>query len=98
MVQSLTPEQRNTVLQALLGEGWALTAGRDAIKKTFSFKDFNEAFGFMARVACKAEAIEHHPEWFNVYNKVDVVLSTHDVNGLSSKDIEMAEFMDSVKA
>eukprot|EP00056_Hartaetosiga_gracilis_P008186 m.116933 g.116933 ORF g.116933 m.116933 type:complete len:281 (-) comp12865_c0_seq5:1177-2019(-) len=76
--------------------GWSLVEGRDAIKKTFTFSDFNEAFGFMSRVALKAETMNHHPEWFNVYNKVDVTLSTHDVGGLSDKDYTLAKFMDSL--
>ena len=68
--------------------------GRDAIKKQFMFANFNEAFGFMTRVALKAETMNHHPEWFNVYNKVDIVLSTHDVGGLSDKDVTLATFID----
>ncbi len=82
--------------RAALGElsGWAETEGRDAIEKSFRFTDFNAAFAFMTRVALKAERINHHPEWFNVYNRVDVVLTTHDVAGLSRLDVELAEFMD----
>lgn len=68
--------------------------GRDAIQKTFQFRDFNEAFGFMTRVALKADKMNHHPEWFNVYNKVDVTLSTHDCQGLSQRDITLATFID----
>jgi 4a-hydroxytetrahydrobiopterin dehydratase len=68
---------------------------RDAISKTFSFKDFNQAFGFMTRTALYAEQVCHHPEWFNVYNRVEVTLSTHDVQGLSSNDFEMAKKMNS---
>jgi pterin-4a-carbinolamine dehydratase len=70
--------------------------GRDAIKKTFKFSDFNEAFGFMTRVALKADKMNHHPEWFNVYNTVSITLSTHDCNGLSERDITLATFIDSV--
>lgn len=74
---------------------WEMVEGRDAIKKTFTFKNFNQAFGFMTRVALKAEKMDHHPEWFNVYNRVDVTLSTHDANGLTMRDIELAKFIDS---
>jgi len=75
-------------------DGWHTVDGRDAIRKVFVFKDFSAAFGFMARCALKAEAMDHHPEWFNVYNKVDVTLSTHDAGGLTAKDIELAQAMD----
>jgi 4a-hydroxytetrahydrobiopterin dehydratase len=78
--------------------GWQAVEGRDAISKTFRFEDFNAAFGFMTRVALEAEKRDHHPEWFNVYNKVDVVLSTHDVSGLSSNDVKLANSMDSFEA
>jgi 4a-hydroxytetrahydrobiopterin dehydratase len=74
--------------------GWTLRADGTAIVKTFRFKDFNEAFGFMTRVAILADKIDHHPEWFNVYNRVDVTLNTHDVGGISRLDIEMATFME----
>jgi len=93
---SLTAEERSTKLQALLENGWKMTDGRDAIEKTFMFKDFNTAFGFMTRVALLAEKMDHHPEWFNVYNKVQVTLSTHDVGGLSMNDVQMASFMDQI--
>ncbi|MEE8295379.1 MAG: 4a-hydroxytetrahydrobiopterin dehydratase [Sphingomonadales bacterium] len=73
---------------------WKMVEGRDAIKKTFTFKNFNQAFGFMTRVALKAEKMDHHPEWFNVYNRVEVTLSTHDADGLTMRDIELAKFMD----
>lgn len=77
--------------------GWAEVEGsRDAIQKTFKFKDFNEAFGFMTRVAIKADQLDHHPEWFNVYNRVEVLLATHDVDGVSDLDVQMATFMDGV--
>ena len=77
-------------------EGWASVAEKDAISKTFKFADFNAAFGFMTRVALKADKIDHHPEWFNVYNRVEVVLTTHDAGGVSALDVTMAQFMDSV--
>lgn len=82
--------------EAALAElyGWVKAdGGRDAITRTLEFADFNAAFGFMARVAMKAEAMNHHPEWFNVYNKVNVVLTTHDCDGVSALDIELAKFI-----
>lgn len=75
-------------------EGWRAADGRDAIIKEFRFKDFNAAFGFMSRVALFAERNDHHPEWSNVYNRVDVTLTTHDAGGVSDKDIALAHFMD----
>lgn len=75
--------------------GWSdLPGGRDAIQRTYRFADFNAAFGFMTRVALKADKIDHHPEWFNVYNRVEVTLTTHDAGGVTALDIEMAQFMD----
>jgi 4a-hydroxytetrahydrobiopterin dehydratase len=76
--------------------GWTAKDGRDAIVKTFQFEDFNAAFGFMTRVALKADKLDHHPEWFNVYNKVEVLLSTHDADGVTALDVELAKFMDEV--
>ncbi len=76
-------------------EGWRATeGGRDAIEKEFRFKDFNAAFGFMTRVALYAERNDHHPEWLNVYNRVDVTLATHDAGGVTDKDVALAHFMD----
>jgi 4a-hydroxytetrahydrobiopterin dehydratase len=75
-------------------EGWRAAEGRDAICKEYKFKDFNAAFGFMSRVALCAERHDHHPEWFNVYNRVEVTLATHDAGGVSDKDIALAHFMD----
>ena len=75
-------------------KGWSPIAGREAIGKTFMFKTFNAAFGFMTRVALKAEKMDHHPEWSNVYNKVDIVLTTHSAGGVTEKDVELARFMD----
>jgi 4a-hydroxytetrahydrobiopterin dehydratase len=77
-------------------QGWTAIEGRDAIAKTYRFKDFSAAFGFMARCALKAEQMDHHPEWFNVYNRVEVVLTTHDANGVSEKDVALAQFMDAI--
>lgn len=80
--------------QEKLPEGWRKTDdGRDAIQRDFVFKSFNAAFGFMTRVALRAEKINHHPEWFNVYNKVSIVLTTHDEGGLSEKDYTLAKFI-----
>jgi 4a-hydroxytetrahydrobiopterin dehydratase len=96
MASRLTDEARAQALATL--KGWSVTEGRDAIRKEFRFKDFNEAFGFMTRVALLAEKMDHHPEWFNVYNRVDVTLSTHDANGLTELDVRMATFMDGIAA
>ena len=73
---------------------WHEVKGRDAISRLFQFKDFNRVFGFMTRVALLAEKLDHHPEWFNVYNKIEVTLSTHDAGGVTDKDIEMAKAME----
>lgn len=78
--------------------GWRAVDGRDAIAKTFQFKDFNQAFAFMTRVALLAEKMDHHPEWFNVYNRVDVTLTTHDAGGVSDNDIRMAKAMEAYLA
>jgi 4a-hydroxytetrahydrobiopterin dehydratase len=75
-----------------------MVQGRDAIRRSFVFKDFNEAFGFMARVALLAEQMNHHPEWTNVWNKVEVTLSTHDAGGLTALDLTLAEAMDRIAA
>jgi 4a-hydroxytetrahydrobiopterin dehydratase len=76
--------------------GWKKVRGRDAIQKSFKFADFNEAWGFMTRVAMAAEKADHHPEWSNVYNKVEIVLSTHDAGGLSLKDVALAKVIDQI--
>ncbi|HEX4295956.1 MAG TPA: 4a-hydroxytetrahydrobiopterin dehydratase [Rhizomicrobium sp.] len=73
---------------------WRKVSGRDAIARKFAFKDFNAAFAFMTRAALLAEKLDHHPEWFNVYDKLDVTLSTHDAGGVTAKDIAMAKAMD----
>lgn len=75
---------------------WQEVPGRDAIRRTLKFADFNQAWGFMSRVALAAEKADHHPEWSNVYNTVDIVLSTHDAGGLSAKDAALAAFIDSL--
>ena len=74
--------------------GWSAADGRDAIAKTFTFKDFNGAFGWMTRVALAAEKLNHHPEWFNVYNRVEVTLATHDADGVTELDVTLAQIMD----
>ena len=74
--------------------GWSAVEGRDAIRKTFRFGDFNEAFGWMTRVALAAEKLDHHPEWFNVYNRVEVLLATHDADGVTGLDVTLAKIMD----
>src|SRR6185437_9907070 len=91
----LAGESRQKALGAL--KGWSEVVGRDAIKKTFTFKDFNEAFGFMTRAALVAEKLDHHPEWFNVYKTVEVTLSTHDAKGLTERDIALAKAMDKIE-
>jgi len=78
--------------------GWKAADGRDAIEKTFLFADFNAAFGFMARAALLAERMDHHPEWSNVYNRVHVLLATHDAGGVTRLDVRMAQFMDEAAA
>ncbi|KAJ3077618.1 putative pterin-4-alpha-carbinolamine dehydratase [Quaeritorhiza haematococci] len=102
-IQKLTESERTDKLQPLLaksqdGKGWTLVEGRDAIFRRFVFKDFNEAFGFMTRVAIEADKMDHHPEWFNVYNKVEITLATHDCGGLSMRDVKLAKFIDAVGA
>lgn len=77
-------------------EGWSIDEGRPALKKTFVFKNFNEAFGWMSRIALFAEKENHHPEWSNVWNKVDVTLTTHDAGGITEADLKLARFMDRV--
>jgi 4a-hydroxytetrahydrobiopterin dehydratase len=92
MAQKLTGEARKAAMAKLAG--WSEVDGRDAIAKTFVFEDFNQAFGFMTRVALVAEKMDHHPEWFNVYKTVDVTLSTHDAGGLTERDVKLAQAMD----
>ncbi|WGI21772.1 4a-hydroxytetrahydrobiopterin dehydratase [Amylibacter sp. IMCC11727] len=85
-----------SVLDPLIESGWILQEGRDAIRKEFKFKNFVDAFGFMTRAAFWSEKWNHHPEWSNVYNRVDVVLITHDVDGLSELDVKLAKKMDAL--
>ncbi|XP_076843031.1 pterin-4-alpha-carbinolamine dehydratase 2 isoform X1 [Brachyhypopomus gauderio] len=92
----LTASEREPLLMELKATGWVEVEGRDALYKELHFKTFNQAFGFMSRVALQAEKMNHHPEWFNVYNKVQITLTTHDCGGLSKKDIRLAKFIDKV--
>ncbi|MBI5910537.1 MAG: 4a-hydroxytetrahydrobiopterin dehydratase [Betaproteobacteria bacterium] len=94
MAAKLTVDARKAALAKL--SGWSDVAGRDAIAKTFVFKDFNQAFGFMTRAALAAEKMDHHPEWFNVYKTVAVTLSTHDAGGVTELDIKLAEAMEKI--
>ena len=96
MTERLSEETRKPLLDPLFATGWTMVDGRDAIRKTFVFDNFVDAFGWMTRVAIWAEKWDHHPEWFNVYKTVDVTLSTHDVGGLSSLDAKLARKMDAL--
>ena len=91
-MQKLDPATRTAFLSEF--PLWREIAERDAIARLLEFKDFSQAFAFMTRVALLAEKMDHHPEWFNVYNKIDVTLSTHDAGGVTAKDIEMAKAID----
>ncbi len=96
-VEKFTAEARRAALAEL--DRWSLAVGeRDAMTRSFRFKDFNAAFGFMARVALKAEKMNHHPEWSNVYNRVEVTLSTHDADGLTELDLKLARFIEAAAA
>ncbi len=94
MVEKLDGDARTRALGEI--STWKVVDGRDAISKTFRFSDFSSAFGFMTRVALAAEKSDHHPEWFNVYNRVEVTLATHDAGGITEKDIALAKEMDSL--
>ncbi len=94
MVEKLNATERAALAEAL--PEWKLVEGRDAITRSFRFKDFSEAWGFMARVALQAEAQDHHPEWFNVWNRVEITLSTHDAGGLSARDLRLAKAIDAI--
>ena len=93
-VEELSQEERDTWLRAL--PKWSLTREGKAIERSFEFGDFSDAFAFMARVALMAEKRDHHPEWFNVYNKLDITLTTHDADGLSLRDVNMAKKIDAL--
>ena len=92
MAEKLTGNDRKTALAKLTG--WSEAKDRDAISRTFTFRDFSEAFGFMTRAALVAEKLDHHPEWVNVYDKVEVTLATHGAGGVTERDIELAAAMD----
>ncbi len=94
MVEKLSARARAAALSGLAG--WKKVRGRDAIEKAFRFTDFNAAFAFMTQVAMMAEKMDHHPEWSNVYNRVEVTLTTHDADGVSERDIALAKFMDGI--
>ena len=94
MAEKLTGEARREALARL--KGWQEADGRDAIRRTYQFRNFSEAFGFMARGALAAEKMDHHPEWSNVYKTVEVTLSTHDAGGLTEKDVKLAAAMDRI--
>ena len=96
MIKPLDTDARAALAQDL--PQWRLVEGRDAIQRSFRFGDFSEAWGFMTRAALLAEKADHHPEWFNVYNRVDVVLTTHDAGGLSARDVALAAAMDRLLA
>ena len=96
MANLLTQSERQEALNGLTG--WEMVADRDAITRRFEFKNFIDAFSFMTRCALVAEKMNHHPEWFNVYNRVDVTLATHDAGGVTSKDTELAKAMDAIAA
>src|SRR3978361_1977827 len=94
MAERLSAEARKSALKGL--SGWTDSPDQEAITRTFVFKDFNEAFGFMARAALVAEKSDHHPEWRNVYKTVEVVLATHDAGGVTARDIELAQAMNAI--
>lgn len=94
MTETLTASERENQLSPLLENGWVQLEDRDAIARSYHFKSFVKAFGWMTQVALWAEKLNHHPEWSNVYNRVDVVLTTHDAGGLSALDIRLAQKMD----
>jgi len=91
-IEQLTEEERTDALDEL--DEWDFDEARDAITRTFTFADFSEAFAFMTRVALLAEKADHHPEWSNVWNRVVILLTTHDAGGLSQRDVDMAEAID----
>ena len=96
MVERLTAEQRATLATTL--PSWSILPERDALYRRWTFADFNAAFGFMARVALLAEQQQHHPEWSNIWNRVEIVLTTHDAGGLSQRDVHLAIAIDALTA
>ena len=98
MIEKLQLDKRDALLAPLIANGWVLHSKRDALVKEFKFKSFIDAFGWMTRVAIWAEKWNHHPEWSNVYSRVNVILITHDVDGLSDLDIKLARKMDAMSS
>ncbi|MBK8160189.1 MAG: 4a-hydroxytetrahydrobiopterin dehydratase [Rhodospirillaceae bacterium] len=96
MIAKLTETERTAALTTL--PAWQMVAGKDAIQRSFRFKDFVEAWGFMSKVALLAQAQDHHPEWSNVYNRVEITLTTHDCKGLSARDVKLALDIDKLGA
>jgi 4a-hydroxytetrahydrobiopterin dehydratase len=94
MVERLHGAARNAAIKEL--HGWSEVEDRDAIRKVYHFGTFGEAWGFMSQVALIAEKMDHHPEWFNVYNRVEIVLSTHEVEGLTERDVKLAHSIDEI--
>ena len=94
MIEQLSEDERTAALDTL--DEWDYDEARDALTRRFVFSDFVEAFGFMTRVAILAEKADHHPEWSNVYNRVDVLLTTHDAGGLSARDVALAGAIDAL--
>ena len=94
MSDKLTSSERISTIASL--EGWREVSGRDAIQKSFKFENFREAFAFMTRVAMEAEKMDHHPEWSNVFNTVNITLASHDIDGVGERDIKLARFINSV--
>ena len=95
MAALLSDDARRAALAGF--PGWTEVAGRNAITKSFRFADFNQAFGFMTRVALTAERMNHHPEWFNVYDRVTITLATHDAGGVTERDIALARFIETIR-
>ena len=96
-MEKLSPDARAALISELSQNGWSEVEGEDALQKTFKFRNFISAFGFMTKVALYAEKWNHHPEWFNVYNRVDVRLTTHDADGLTELDAKLARQMDKLQ-
>ena len=94
MAGKLTAKQAEEAIAIL--PGWTFDLGRQGIRRSFRFKDFSEAFAFMTRVALAAEKVDHHPDWSNVWNKVDILLTTHDAGGLTGRDVDLARTIDSL--
>lgn len=93
-MQKLSAKERSSFFNEF--PNWSEVKDKDAAQATFTFKDFNEAFGFMTRIAIMADKMDHHPEWFNVYNRVEITLTTHDADGLSSRDVDLARFIENL--